>query len=497
VSGAQTLCLVFRGSEPDALKAGLWFARVEKDSTTIWAQFPGADPNERLVEINVRRTVFYPDKPGRNYITVRGFAMRHAATQWAPPTAEQVGLIGTHWSKGWVIEDNAISHSVCSGVSLGKYGDRWDNTSADTAEGYVKTIERALANGWNKETVGHHVVRNNDISHCEQTGVVGSLGAAFSTVADNTIHDIHVRRLFGGAEMAGIKFHAAIDVQIRHNTIYRTCLGLWLDWMAQGTRVTSNLFHSNGMDLFVEVDHGPFLVDNNLFLSPATLLSHSQGGAFAHNLMTGTLRINVYDARLTPFHKPHSTTVAGLHDNPNGDDRYFNNVLVGPGDLSQYDKAKLPVRMDGNVFLKGAKPSAHEANPVVLSDFDPAIRLIETPDGIDLEGTVPPEATRGRPRNLVMTKLLGKAAIPDASYEAPDGSPISLDVDHLGKPRNASNPRPGPLENLSEGRGLIRVRRGNFWVGLAARGPPGAPAWPAPGLVGPCAYPHGDRGGQG
>ena len=69
--------------------------------------------------------------------------------------------------------------------------------------------------------------------------------------------------------MAGIKFHAAIDVEISRNHIYRTCRGLWLDWMAQGTRVTGNLFHDNlTEDLFVEVDHGPFLVDNNLFLSP-------------------------------------------------------------------------------------------------------------------------------------------------------------------------------------------------------------------------------------
>ncbi len=54
----------------------------------------------------MRRTVFYPDQPGRNYITVRGFTLRHAATPWAPPTAEQIGLIGTHWSKGWIIENN-------------------------------------------------------------------------------------------------------------------------------------------------------------------------------------------------------------------------------------------------------------------------------------------------------------------------------------------------------------------------------------------------------
>ena len=108
-----------------------------------------------------------------NYITVRGFTLRHAATPWAPPTAEQIGLIGTHWSKGWIIEDNTISHSKCVGVALGKYGDQWDNTSANTAEGYVLTINRALENGWSGENIGHHIVRNNHISHCEQAGVVG------------------------------------------------------------------------------------------------------------------------------------------------------------------------------------------------------------------------------------------------------------------------------------------------------------------------------------
>ena len=35
--------------------------------------------------------------------------MSQAATQWAPPTAEQIGLIGTNWSKGWIIENNVIS----------------------------------------------------------------------------------------------------------------------------------------------------------------------------------------------------------------------------------------------------------------------------------------------------------------------------------------------------------------------------------------------------
>ncbi len=436
----------------------LWFGAVDKVNTVIWAQFPGVNPNEKLVEINVRRTVFYPDQPGRNYITVRGFAMRHAATPWAPPTAEQVGLIGTHWSKGWVIENNTISHSTCSGIALGKYGDAWDNTSANSAEGYVKTIERALKNGWNTQTIGHHIVRDNTISNCEQAGIVGSLGAVFSVVTGNTIHDIHVRRLFTGAEMAGIKFHAAIDVQICRNHIYRCCRGLWLDWMAQGTRVSGNLFHDNNEseDLFVEVDHGPFLVDNNIFLSPRSLTSRSQGGAYVHNLFAGAMNLNAYDGRQTPFHKAHSTEVAGLHDNPCGDDRYYNNLFVGRGDLGAYDEASLPVAMDGNVFLEGARASRHEASPLVKPEFDPAIKLVETSVGFDLELTLD-TAWAARSRALATTARLGKASIPNLPWEQPDGAPIRVNTDYSGKPRNEASPFPGPFENPAAGRLVLKV----------------------------------------
>jgi alpha-N-arabinofuranosidase len=457
VSGIKTLCLVFKGLKPAALNSQLWFAQVDATNTTIWAQFRGVNPNEQLVEINVRRTVFYPDKPGRNYITVRGFTMRHAATPWAPPTAEQIGLIGTHWSKGWIIEGNAISHSVCSGISLGKYGDQWDNTSANSAEGYVKTIERGLANGWNKETVGHHIVRGNVISHCEQTGIVGSLGAVFSEITGNTIHDIHARRLFTGAEMAGIKLHAAIDVTIRGNHIYNTCLGLWLDWMAQGTRVSGNLLHDNDQDLFVEVHHGPFVVDNNLFLSPSSLHDRSQGGAYIHNLFAGSIYMCPYDERQTPFHKAHSTELAGMHDNPCGDDRYYNNLFVKNGDLGQYNDTRLPVWMDGNVFLQGAKPCQSERDPILKPEFDPEIRLVKRADGLYLELKFDQAWTDTRKRNLVNTVLLGKAAIPGVPFENADGSPLTIDTDYVGKGRSKANPSPGPFENPGTGSIAVKV----------------------------------------
>ncbi|MEW6195383.1 MAG: right-handed parallel beta-helix repeat-containing protein [Bacteroidota bacterium] len=446
----------------DVLAAGgsvpLWFGKVEDDSTLIWAQFKGVDPNEQSVEINVRQTVFYPKKTGINYITVSGFTMENAATPWAPPTAEQIGLIGTNWSKGWIIENNAIKNSICSGISLGKYGDQWDNTSENSAEGYVKTIERAYANGWTKENIGHHIVRNNTISHCEQAGIVGSMGAAFSSIIDNTIHDICEPRWFAGAEMAAIKFHAAIDVTISRNHIYKTIRGLWLDWMLQGTRVSQNLFHNNVEDVLVEVNHGPFLMDNNLFLSSVSLIDQSQGGAYVHNLFCGTIIVLSYDSRLTPFLKEHSTETMGLHDNPLGDDRFYNNIFVQRPDLSNYNDVKLPVLMEGNVYLKGAAPSKFEKEPLVKNDFDPAIKLVEKQDGFYLQIKFDKSLFEERKRKLVTTELLGKAVIPNVLFEQPDGSPVSIIRDYFGKPRNEANPAPGPFEKPGDGLISLKVR---------------------------------------
>jgi alpha-N-arabinofuranosidase len=442
----------------DTPETQLWFGRVDADNTTLWAQFPGRNPNEAEVEINVRRSVFYPARPGVDYLTVRGFTMRHAATPWAPPTAEQVGLLGTHWSRGWLIEDNDIAYSTCVGIALGKYGDPWDNTSQNTAEGYVKTIERALANGWSKEKIGHHVVRNNRIAHCEQAGIVGSLGAVFSTITGNVIHDIHVRRLFTGAEMAGIKIHAAIDTEIRGNHIYRTCRGLWLDWMAQGTHVTGNLLHDNdgSEDLFVEVDHGPFLVDNNLFLSGRSLLDMSEGGAYAHNLFAGQLTLRPELRRDTPFHPAHSTQVAGLKNIAGGDDRFYNNIFAGSDGLAPYAQAAQPIYAAGNIFLKGARPAPPEEDALVLPDFDPGIRLVEKSDGVYLHLTLE-KAWLSRPRSLVTTERLGRAKTPDLPYEQRDGSPYRLDRDYFGARRSADHPCPGPFELPEGGEQTLRV----------------------------------------
>ncbi len=470
----------FAGTKDSEGSTYTWFAETDDQYTHIYANFHDKNPNQELVEINVRDSCFYPDQPGRNYITVRGFQMSHAATQWAAPTAEQIGLIGAHWSKGWIIENNVISDSKCSGITLGK--DRktghnvWINDPRkDGATHYHEVIVRALEAGWSRENIGSHIVRNNRIFNCEQTGICGSLGAVFSLIENNHIYHIWTKRQFAGAEIAGIKLHAAIDVVIRNNRIHNAGRGLWMDWMAQGTRLSRNLLYDNSTDdLFVEVDHGPFLVDNNLFLSPLSLLDMSQGGAYAHNLMTGRILSRTEPRRSTPYHQAHSTALAGLTSIVGGDNRFYNNLFVGSGappaagteaevnplrfggyGLWVYNHRELPLQAGGNVYYRGARAYFKEDGAPSLSEADPKPEIVEEGDRVYLRLNLGVEAEKAATR-LVNTELLGKAKIPGLPYENADGSPVVIDSDYFGKKRSLTAPSAGPFEN--PGKGELRLR---------------------------------------
>ncbi len=456
-----------------------WYTESDANSTYIYANFHGKNPNQETVEINVRDSCFYPDKPGRNFITVRGFRMRHAATQWAAPTAEQIALIGTHWSKGWIIENNVISDSKCSCVTLGKERGTghnvWTrNPVKDGATHYNEVIIRALDIGWSKENIGSHVVRNNTIYNCEQAGIAGSLGAVFSRITNNHIYSIWARRQFTGAEMGGIKLHGAIDVLIKNNRIHNAGRGLWMDWMAQGTRISSNLLYDNTTDdLFVEVDHGPFLVDNNIFLSPVSLTDMSEGGAYAHNFMGGRIVSRPEPNRWTPYHRPHSTSLAGVTLTNGGDNRFYNNIFNGGEEAAPpagagrsaaasgygtwvYDTRKFPSKMAANVYLNGARPYAKETSPVVAKGADPRPRVVEEGDTVFLQLTLDPAISTAAAVR-VTTELLGKTVVAEAGYEENDGRPLSIDADYFGKPHGAAGPSAGPFGAAGSGEVRLRV----------------------------------------
>ncbi|MBV6433439.1 MAG: hypothetical protein IANPNBLG_03617 [Bryobacteraceae bacterium] len=463
------------GARDQEASTWVWFPSIDETSTTIYANFHGRDPNKETVEINVRDSVFYPNRPGINYITVRGFHMSHAATQWAAPTAEQIGLIGTHWSKGWIIENNIISDSKCSCVTLGKdratgYNVWMNNPKKDGATHYNEVILRALHAGWSRENIGSHIVRGNTIFNCEQAGIAGSMGAVFSRITGNHIHNVWAKRQFTGAEMAGIKLHGAIDVLIANNRIHNAGRGLWMDWMAQGTRISSNLLYDNTTDdLFVEVDHGPFLVDNNLFLSSVSLLDMSEGGAYAHNLFAGRLVSRPELKRWTPYHLPHSTALAGVTLTNGGDNRFYNNIFIGrpvepalrnPGDLTMsgyglwiYNPRAYPSTAAGNVYLNGALPYMSEQGPLHLSNV-PEPALEETGKEVRLRLSLPPLGDAAT--QLVTSALLGTTVIAETGYTEPGGEPLAIGKDYFGKPRNQGKPHPGPFASHLPG-ATIRV----------------------------------------
>ena len=444
-----------------------WYCETDAQNTTIWANFHQHNPNKETVEISVRRTCFYPEKQGVNYLTIQGFHISQAATQWAAPTAEQIGMIATHWNKGWIIENNVISNSKCSGITLGKERATGHNvwlgdTSIDGSLHYIEVTLRTLRNGWNKENIGSHIIRNNEIFACEQTGICGSMGAAFSIVENNHIHDIYTKRQFRGAEMAGIKFHAAIDTRIRGNRIHRTDRGIWCDWMTQGTWISRNLIYDNDEDIFIEVSHGPYLIENNILgSSVVNVLDVSQGGAYVHNLFAGAIHVRQDKSRYTPYHLPHQTDVAGLSIILNGDDRFYNNLFLPVRieekrkyGLSAYNNAGYPSFIDGNVYCNQAQPFEKEVNRLAMPDFDPAFKIDDKGKEVYISFSMKNISSLQTER--VTTARLGKAKLPKQNYEQPDGKPIIFDTDYFGHPRS-EHPAPGPFEALRDGEMRWRV----------------------------------------
>ncbi len=489
----------------------------EKDETLIYANFCGLDPNKECTEITVRAHCFWPVAEHVDYITLSGFTVTKAATQWAPPTALQEGMIGPHWSKGWIIEDCEVSDSKCAGISLGKYrqqhnDNKWSHYKyKDGAQTQRDCSLIAQLDGWSRDTIGSHIVRNCDIHDCGQTGIVGNLGCVFSVIENNHIHHINNKRDLAGAETGGIKFHAAIDVIIRNNHFHDNVRGIWLDWQCQGTRVTQNLFHDNcmsrdhllkeecmrglgmGEDLWIEIAHGPTLVDNNIMLSERSIKLPTQGVAFVHNLICGAIAAvgcgvcngteKYPSPRYTPIHAPHSTNITGFMTVLHGDVRFYNNVFVqqkvrpgmievcknganewddgnldagtfvysgymkedewkshfegycGEGAEDTRDKyyMPLPVWTGGNVFFNGAKPCDIEEDYTEDTEHTVSVKLCEK----DGKYTVETDIMKYLPKaGIITSDTLGEAFEPEERFENPDGSTIIFDTDIYGNKRD-------------------------------------------------------------
>lgn len=457
----------------------------EAETTTIFANFNGEDPNEQVTEITTRPTCFFPSHHHINFITVEGFEFKNVATQFAPPTAHQVGAVGPNWAYSWRIVNNVIHDSKAVGISLGTSEVTGDNEwyRTDRKPGFQYQFEavfKALRIGWRKGVIGSHYVAGNTIYDCGQAGIAGHMGGAFSLIENNHIYRAGARRELFGWEVAGIKLHAALDTRIRHNYIHDCSLGMWLDWQAQGTRVSSNVFEKNCRDLMVEVSHGPLLVDNNAFLSPYTFEDWADASAFVNNIIGGVIQPHQVLDRFTPNHFPHTTEPAGASFVFSGDDRYMNNVFLNPaGEEGQMGMAAYetypstfaeyqqrnrdeiasgrvqgdprlpePIVAAGNVFTGNLPVSKHDKSGMSLAEhLEIATEMKD--DGLHMLITVP-QALAEFMTPRVATADLGVPRVVEERYENPDGSDIVVDTDLAGKPRQQMD-NAGPLAGLHAG----------------------------------------------
>ena len=298
---------------------------------------------------------------------------------------------------------------------------------------------------------------------------------------------------------------------IRRNHIHNCIQGVWLDWEAQGARITQNLMHDNhrpdgvktrngimfNTDVFIEVGHGPTLIDNNVLLSKVSITIPSEGIACVHNLCLGSFSLinsgvdsvvnGQREPRYTPYHIRHRTEVAGFMTILHGDDRIYNNIFIqhykiedkkkkptdadymavgtaafnifptweewhepfagdGMPDMGALAKAHfghLPVWVKGNAYFNGANVCKHEKEKFVDKKDKVTIQLVEKNGKYTLKTNL--YSFLGDFRcGIITSDILGCAFEPEQRFESPDGSAITFDSDYFGNHRGVFA-LPGPF----------------------------------------------------
>ncbi len=463
-----------------------WYTETSNGVTRIWVNFREQDPNTALTEIAVRECIFFPEKTNINYITIDGFRIMHSAENWAPPLTHQKGAVGTNRGCGWVIQNCHISDAKCIGICLGyvtgytdKYLDldKFENDLRPRVEvfdqhpDYLKDKKAFEANLEHRfqmsiknmrililpdsTTFGRHVVRNNEIRRCGQSGIAGDGGNKFSLVEGNLIENTNYSKQFGGWETAGIKFHGAVDVIIRNNLINgvygvreEAAFGIWLDWEAQGTRISGNVIsNTDNKALYLEVNHGPILVDNNVIIGGG-VYEHSEGVIFVHNLFyKGNFRFARDEKRVTPYYRPHSMVVMGYKGIAMCDDRWYNNIFIGKGLETMF---KAPGYVSNyNVFLEGAQKSIYDMNS--LCDTSAAKFTWHFNNLLEVSFQVNTPVVQFE-CPLITNPLIGKITLTGQGIEHHDGSPVTIDNDYFSVPRDTKGTvMPGPFSCLKTG----------------------------------------------
>jgi hypothetical protein len=410
-----------------------WHCRVDGGKTIILANFGKANPNKELAEINVRESIFMPQITGLKYITVDGFNFMHAAANWAPPGLElQMGAVGTRMGKHWIIQNCTITNARCVGIILGHApGVDYNNIYA----------------------FGDHIIRNNIIRRCGQAGIAGQKGATRSVISGNFIEDTNYRKEFGGWETAAIKFHNSVDTVISGNLIRgvfhqeQGAFGIWMDYANQGIRITDNvIYDTQAATIFLEMDHGPTLVDNNILIGQ-DVRSNSEATVFAHNLFVDCgYQYSPDTKRRSAYYTPHTTKAVGTKTGTAQDDKWFNNIFVRKG-LDDVKNAPGYVS-DYNIFLQGAQKSSFGDEHSIVEPFVTGFACESHPLGVTIRFSMN-DAFSKLKCPWIDAGLVGIFSTVGQTIEDRYGKLIKVDTDI--NDNKFTEPFAGPLADIKQG----------------------------------------------
>jgi hypothetical protein len=438
-----------------------WYTTTAGNTTTIYANFGTDNPNTELTEINVRESIFFTSTINVDYITIDGLRFLHAAPNWQAPNTTtqigssfitQIGAVGSKMGKGWVIENCEVMYSKTAGIMIGESPDD------------VASFQDVTA-------FGDHIIRNNIITKCGEYGIAGQKGLSRSTIKGNKIEQINYRNEFGGFEPAGIKIWNSSDVVIENNLIRKIFSNqsntsqsycIWIDFANQGTRITRNYLEANSMTtttLFVEADMGPTLVDNNIFVDRpnAPILVYSAGTIFAHNLFVNSnfdFAIQQFGnggsgARNVNTLAPHSLTKTnnGVKAEINHNKMYNNIFAGGLGPVNFGSNIGTGNVVDRNLYAKGTNPAASHTN-ATKSTGTFTHTITDTATGVDFNFTID-NTFNGIATSYVNPTLVGIIPLANQSIEDELGVGIIVNTDFNTLARTGTNPKVGPLENIS------------------------------------------------
>lgn len=426
----------------------------------IWANFCKVNPNTSLAEINARATAIFPERTGLKYIVIDGFDIRHTAPQWGDIYTLEKGAVGTKYGYGWTIQNCTITNSRNIGISLGVTDE--------------VPFPRVLTDGGNNippmDTLGHHLIRNNVIRRCGQTGIYGCYGAVGSVIEGNVISETNYRNEWFGSNQAGIKILFPIDVVIRNNLIHGTpkvrngTRGIWLDWGSQNARVTGNVicdFSTSGEGLKLEVNLGPLIVDNNVIIR-SKVMEEGDGTIFVHNLFYKcSFHFSASPKRLVPYYKPHSTQKAASAGPNLRHQRIHNNIIIGGSGFAGNGLIRRNADASGflvnnNVYLAGAGkfPKQDKDSVVDPATTDAEVRIGDK--SVTLRLNVPSALFKAT-YPYITSKLIGKVPRVDMFMENPDGTPLDITSDFHGKPINSAKVLPGPFQNIKQGKNTLAL----------------------------------------